>query len=153
MQRAMSRAASVFSGQVNGLAVDDRIALRHLAAAALATHGLLHVMGSTLLWRSTGPADARWSAALTPAPGSAPGIAVGAAWLLAGALFVSAAVLLARSRQWRPTATAAVAVSTVALLPFSEAALYGLLVDGAVVVAILVTRRGAPMPPQDRRAS
>src|SRR6476620_2511977 len=96
---------------LGGLGADDRTALRHLAAAALAAHGLLHAMGVTLIWDWNGPGDARF-ASLSPAPGSDPGVGVGSAWLMAGALFVTAAVLLARAHHaWRALAAVGVAVS------------------------------------------
>jgi hypothetical protein len=39
-----------------------------------------------------------------------------------------------------------VAVSAPALLPFSDGALYGLLADAAVVVALVITRRPSRRP-------
>jgi hypothetical protein len=145
MQRTASRAAGVLRTRVSRLSADDRIALRRLAAAALATHGLLHAMGVALLWQWNSAPDAHVSV-LNPTPGSVSGIAVGGLWLLAGALFVSAGLLLARGRpSWRPVATIAVLVSAPALLPFSGAALYGLLADSAVVIGIVLSRADRPI--------
>jgi hypothetical protein len=128
------------------LGADDRAAMRHLAAAALVTHGLFHVMGVTLIWNWNGPADARFPS-LTPTPGSTPAVAIGSAWLIAGALFVTAGLLLSRGhRTWRASAAAAVAVSAPALLPFSDGALYGLFADAAVVVALVLTRQPSRRP-------
>ena len=142
MHGTASKAATVLRSRAAHLGADDRVSLRHLGAAALATHGLFHAMGLTLLWRWNGPGAARFSA-LNPAAGSASGIAVGIAWLLAGIGFVGAAALLVGGhRAWRTVAASAAAVSVPALLPFTGAALYGLVVDAAVLLGLALTRSG-----------
>ena len=146
MYRAARPATTVLRTGLDRLGTDDRLALRHLAAAALTAHGLLHATGVTLICDWSGSGDPRF-ASLSPARGSDPAVGVGSAWLLAGALFVTAGALLARGHHaWRAFAAVGVTVSVPALLPFSDDALYGLLIDWGVVLALTLTRSSGRSP-------
>jgi hypothetical protein len=115
----------------------ERRSLVRLGAAALITHGLVHGMGLTLLWRWDA-SDLRYND--HPAPGSTLGIVAGWICLLAGALFVVAGVLVFLGRPaWRTLAVIAVLLSVPVLIPFADAALAGLIVDIGVLVAVFLT--------------
>ena len=117
----------------------DRRSIVRLGAAAMITHGLVHALGITLLWRWGDGNDLRY-ADNHLAPGSTSGIIAGWAWLLAGALFVVAGVLvLLGRRQWRAIAVAGIAISVPVLIPFPDAALAGLFVDIAILLAVILT--------------
>jgi hypothetical protein len=63
------------------------------AAAVMAAHGLIHLMGVALLWQLGEPGQLRYADAV-PASGSAAGYLAGGLWLAAAVLFVAAAALL-----------------------------------------------------------
>jgi hypothetical protein len=108
----------------------------------LIVHGLIHLLGVPLLWRLGQPGQLRYADA-HPAPGSAGGLAVGSLWLVAGALFIAAAVLLVASRPaWRPVCVIAVLVSAPVLAMSASVAAAGLVIDAAVVVAVITSLRG-----------
>jgi hypothetical protein len=139
----------------------DEVARRHRrhritvdAAAAVGTvilvgHGLIHLMGVALLWGLGRPGALRYSD-VRPAAESAWGVAVGAGWLAAVLLFVTAAVLVLRHRRWRPVAAVAALVSLAVLAPSASVAAAGLAVDVAVLLAVLVAtlRAHATAPPR-----
>jgi hypothetical protein len=109
------------------------------AAVVIAAHGLVHLMGVALLWKLGEPGQLRYADAV-PAAGSAGGYLVGGLWLVAAALFVTAAVLLvARRTAWRVTALAGVVVSAPVIGLAPGQAVAGLVVDGLVLVLIAVT--------------
>ena len=64
------------------------------AAVVMAAHGLVHLMGVSLLWQLGEPGQLRYADAV-PAPGSAAAYVAGGLWLVAAVLFVAAAVRLA----------------------------------------------------------
>lgn len=89
---------------------------RYLLAAVLALHGLIHVIGFAAAWRLGGLSG------VTAAPafphleaGSAPVLALGALWLLAGAGFVVGGAGLAVRRHWWSWVTGGAAVLSLAL--------------------------------------
>jgi hypothetical protein len=109
---------------------------RRIAAAVLAGHGALHLMGVALLWRLAEPGALRYADVL---PTAGPGLraVAGAAWLSAAVLLAAAAaLLLARRPAWRPTAGVGAAVSAAVLLPAAAVAPVGLAVDAAVLLAV-----------------
>ncbi|RYV52948.1 hypothetical protein [Pengzhenrongella frigida] len=117
---------------------------RRAGAAALAGHGLMHLVGVVLLWRLGEPGWLRF-ADVSPTPGSPAGLAVGVLCLVAAAAFVAAAagVLLDRD-WWHRVLLGAVVVSCGALLPSASSAAAGLVVDWiALVVAIMAGARVA----------
>jgi hypothetical protein len=107
-------------------------------AVVIAAHGLVHLMGVSLLWKLGEPGQLRYADAV-PAPGTVAGELAGGMWLLAAVLFVMAAVLLATGRPWRLAALAGVAVSVpvIGLAPGQAAA--GLAVDGLILVLVVVS--------------
>ena len=122
----------------------ERRSLVRLGAVAMMTHGFLHAMGVTLLWRWAGASNLTY-ADVHPEPGSALGILLGCGWLLAGALFIVAGVLVLLGRAaWRSTAVIAVVVSVPVLAPYPYAALAGLVVDLAVLIAVFMTHGTRP---------
>ncbi len=116
-------------------------------AAVIAAHGLVHLMGVSLLWKLGEPGQLRYADA-TPTPGTVAGELAGGLWLVAAVLFVTAAVLLVAGRAaWRLTALAGVAVSVpvIGLAPGQAAA--GLALDGLILVLVVVSwlrARAAP---------
>ena len=116
-------------------------------AVVLAGHGLIHLIGVALLWRLGETAELSYADA-RPAPGSDWALAVGGVWLLATALFLTAAVLLlGHSARWRGFAGVAVLASIPVLLPMAAATGAGLVVDLAVATALLLTWRVARSAP------
>jgi hypothetical protein len=116
----------------------ERRSLVRLGAAALITHGLVHAMGLTLLWRWDDASNLRYND--HPTPGSTLGIVAGATCLLAGALFIAAGVIVLLGRRaWRLLAVIAVLLSVPVLIPFADAALAGLIVDLGVLIAVFLT--------------
>ena len=106
-------------------------------AVALAGHGLIHLIGVALLWQLGETADLA-EVDVRPAPGSGWGLAVGGIWMLATALFLTAAVLLLRrSARWWGFAGVAVLASIPVLLPMATATGAGLVIDLAVLAAVL----------------
>ena len=67
------------------------------AVALIAVHGLVHLMGVSLLWKLGEPGQLRYADAV-PEPGTAAAYLVGGLWLAAAVLFVAAGVLLAAGR-------------------------------------------------------
>jgi uncharacterized membrane protein YhaH (DUF805 family) len=112
----------------------NRLAVwRYPIALLLAGHGLIHLMGVTLLWRLGQPAGLRYRQ-MHPTPGSPAGIIVGAGWLSAAALFVGVAILLVRRlHAWRPAAVTAALLSAAVTVPSSSVTIAGLVVDAAVL--------------------
>jgi hypothetical protein len=109
------------------------------AAAIIAGHGFVHLMGVSLLWKLGELGRLRYADA-APAPGTTAGYLVGGLWLVAAVLFViTAALLVARRPSWRVLAIAAVAVSVpvIALSPAQAAA--GLVVDGLVLILAIAS--------------
>lgn len=120
---------------------------RRAGAALLLGHGLAHLIGVALLWNLGEPGWLR-SVDLSPVPGSAAGLAVGALWLVAAAGFVAAGGAVLTGRPWWRVTLGAVVVSCAALLPSAQAAAAGLVVDWlTMVVAIMAGARSvAPVP-------
>jgi hypothetical protein len=109
------------------------------AAVVIAAHGLVHLMGVSLLWKLGEPGQLRYADAV-PAPGSAAAYVVGGLWLVAAVLFVTAAVLLAAGRPaWRFTALAGVAMSVPVIGLAPGQAVAGLVVDGLVLLLVAVS--------------
>ena len=122
----------------------ERRSLVRLGAVAMMTHGFLHAMGVTLLWRWEAASNLTYSD-VHPEAGSALGILLGCAWLLAGTLFIAAGILVLLGRAaWRGTAVVAVVISVPALAPYPYAALAGLVVDIAVLSAVFLTHGTRP---------
>jgi hypothetical protein len=106
-------------------------------AIVLAAHGLVHLMGVSLLWRLGEPGELSYADAV-PDPGTALGYLVGAVWLLAAAVLVAAAVLLLGSRSaWRRTALSGAVLSSAVIALNPEPAVAGLVVNGLVLLAVL----------------
>jgi hypothetical protein len=109
------------------------------AAAVIAAHGLVHLMGVALLWKLGEPGGLRYADAV-PAPGTAAAEVVGGLWLVAAVLFVAAAVLLVAGRPaWRVVALAAVVVSAPVIGLAPGQAVIGLVADGLVLVLVTVS--------------
>jgi len=109
------------------------------AAVLIAVHGLIHLMGVSLLWKLGEPGQLRYADAV-PEPGTAAAYTVGGLWLAAAVLFVAAAVLLAAGRAaWRMTALAGVVVSAPVIGLAPGQAVAGLAVDGLVLVLVAVS--------------
>jgi ABC-2 type transport system permease protein len=108
------------------------------AAMVIAAHGLVHLMGVSLLWKLGEPGQLRYADAV-PAPGSAAAYVVGGLWLVAAALFVTAAVLLAAGRPaWRLIALAGIVMSAPVIGLAPGQAVAGLVVDGLVLLLVAV---------------
>ena len=113
--------------------------LRIAAAAAVAAHGLIHLIGFVVPW---GLATVEGFAYRTTALGGAialgdPGVrAVGIIWLACAAGFIVAGFGIGRRASWAPPLTAALAiVSTgICLLGLPET-FAGIVVNGAILVA------------------
>ncbi len=116
-------------------------------AVVIAAHGLVHLMGVSLLWKLGEPGQLRYADAV-PAPGTAAGELAGGLWLLAAVLFVAAAVLLVAGRAaWRLAALAGVAVSVPVIGLAPGQAIAGLVVDGLIVALVTVSwLRSRPVP-------
>ena len=116
-------------------------------AVVIAAHGLVHLMGVSLLWKLGQPGQLRYADAV-PAPGTVAAELAGGLWLLAAVLFVTAAILLLAGRAaWRLAALAGVAISApvIGLAPGQAAA--GLVVDGLILVLVTVSwLRSRPVP-------
>jgi hypothetical protein len=67
-------------------------------ALVIAAHGLVHLMGVSLLWKLGEPGQLRYADAV-PVPGTVAGYLAGGLWLVAAVLFVTAAVLLESTGQ------------------------------------------------------
>jgi hypothetical protein len=108
------------------------------SAVVIAAHGLVHLMGVSLLWKLGEPGQLRYADAV-PTPGSMAGYLAGGLWLAAAVLFVMAAVLLATGQPWRLAALAGVTVSVpvIGLAPGQAAA--GLVVDGLILALVVVS--------------
>jgi hypothetical protein len=109
------------------------------AALVIAAHGLVHLMGVSLLWRLGEPGQLRYADAV-PTPGTTAAELAGGLWLVAAVLFVMAAILLvAGQAAWRLAALAGVAVSApvIGLAPGQAAA--GLVVDGLILMLVTVS--------------
>ena len=112
------------------------------AAAVIAAHGLIHLMGVALLRKPGEVGQLRYADA-APAPATAAGYVAGALWLVAAVLFVAAAVLLAAGRAaWRITAVAGVVVSVPVIGLMPGQAMAGPVIDGLVLVAVSWLRIG-----------
>jgi hypothetical protein len=115
-------------------------------AVVIAAHGLVHLMGVSLLWKLGEPGQLRYADAV-PAPGTVAAEVVGGLWLLAAVLFVTAAILLATGRPWRLVALAGVAVSAPVIGLASGQAVAGLVADGLILALVTVSwlrARAAP---------
>ncbi|MGR7023676.1 hypothetical protein [Geodermatophilus sp. URMC 62] len=122
--------------------------LRAAAAAVLAVHGLIHLLGVALLWRWEEPGQLRYDD-VSPASASLPGTIVGGVWLAATLLFLLTAVLLLAGRPaWRPVGLLAALVSIAVLLPSASIALAGLAVDAAVLIAVAAAVAAAHRSPR-----
>ena len=116
---------------------------RWIGAAVLALHGLVHLVGVVDLWRLAEPEggfrttflDGRWE------PAEPVLYLAGALWLVAGAAFVAAAYALVRRRSWLVpwTAAAATASLVLSLAAWPEAQI-GVLVNLALLAALLLLR-------------
>jgi len=118
---------------------------RSAAALLLAAHGISHVVGIELLWKLDQPGLLRYEATV-PAAGTFAGYAAGSLWLIAMALFLVSAWAVLRSRRWWITATFAVAVSLPNLLLNPQVGWVGVIFDGLVLGAVLLT---VLRPPDD----
>jgi hypothetical protein len=108
------------------------------AAVVIAAHGLVHLMGVSLLWQLGEPGQLRYADAV-PAPGTVAAEVVGGLWLLAAVLFVMAAILLATGRPWRLAALAGVMVSVPVIGLAPGQAVAGLVVDGLILALVTVS--------------
>ncbi|WP_104523651.1 hypothetical protein [Blastococcus atacamensis] len=112
---------------------------RTLAAVVLVIHGLVHLMGTSLLWKWGQPGELHYGD-VRPEAGSTAAMVVGGAWLIALLLYLVTAALLATGRPaWRPVGLLAALVSTVVLVPSASIAWAGLAVDVAVFVGVAVS--------------
>ncbi len=108
-------------------------------AVVIAAHGLVHLMGVSLLWKLGEPGQLRYADAV-PAPGTVAAELAGGLWLLAAVLFVAAAILLVAGRAaWRLAALAGVAVSVPVIGLVPGQAVAGLAVDGLILVLVVVS--------------
>jgi hypothetical protein len=117
--------------------------LKWIGAAALALHGLAHLVGVTDLWRLSEPAagyrtaflDGRWEAPTFVLYG------VGGLWLATALAFVVAAYALLRGRAWLVPFTAATAAVSLALsvLAWPEAHI-GVYLNLVLLAALLLAR-------------
>jgi hypothetical protein len=117
--------------------------LKWIGAAALALHGVAHLVGVTDLWRLSEPAagsrtaflDGRWEAATPVLYG------VGALWLVTAAAFVVAALALLRGSAWLVPFTAATAAASLVLsvLAWPEAYV-GVYLNLVLLAVLLLTR-------------
>jgi hypothetical protein len=95
--------------------------LRLAGAVILCTHGLIHAMGTVLLWRIAEPGTLRYSDAV-PDAGSTLGYFGGALWAVAGIGFCIAAVQLATRRSALVTTVSSALLSAVMIsLMFANA--------------------------------
>ncbi len=116
-------------------------------AVVIGAHGLVHLMGVSLLWKLGEPGQLRYADAV-PTPGTAAGELAGGLWLLAAVLFVTAAILLVSGQAaWRLAALAGVAVSAPVIALAPGQAIAGLVVDGLILALVTVSwlrARAAP---------
>lgn len=163
MTATMSPAGPAASARAVGHRRSRLYRLAQLAGAvALAGHGLIHLIGVALLWQ-LGETAGLALGDVRPTPGSGWGLAVGGVWLLVTALFLTAAVLLLRrSARWWVFAGVAVVASVPVLLPMAAATGAGLVVDLAVLAAVVPAWRAtrsarsagppaSPVPGEARR--
>ncbi|MEC3982687.1 hypothetical protein [Amycolatopsis sp. H20-H5] len=149
---SMNRPDEFFLGQVdlepNAVQSDQpatrtRI-VRSAAAVLLTAHGVVHLLGVPLQWKLAELGDLRYADAY-PAPGTPAGIVAGALWLLAGVLFFAGAALVVRGDgRWRTVVLLAAAVLSPLVIANASTAMGGVVVDAALVIACLVTRRRRP---------
>ena len=108
------------------------------AAVFIAAHGLVHLMGVSLLWKLGEPGQLRYADAV-PEPGTVAGYLAGGLWLAAAVLFVTAAGLLVAGRAaWRMTALAGVVISAPVIGLAPGQAVLGLIADGLVLVLVVI---------------
>lgn len=108
-------------------------------AVVITVHGLVHLMGVSLLWKLGEPGQLRYADAV-PAPGTVAAELAGGLWLLAAVMFVTAAILLVAGRAaWRLAAVAGVAISVPVIGLAPGQAVAGLAVDGLILVLVVVS--------------
>jgi hypothetical protein len=107
-------------------------------AVVIAAHGLVHLMGVSMLWKLGEPGQLRYADAV-PAPGTVAAEVAGGLWLPAAVLFVMAAILLATGRAWRLAALAGVVVSAPVIGLAPGQAVAGLVVDGLILALVTVS--------------
>lgn len=115
---------------------------RYLIIAFLALHGQVHLIGVVAAWRL----DQASGVASTPtfpaglAAGSPVVVALGAAWLVALAAFLAAAVGLAlRQSWWRAMTIGAALVSLVVCLAWWNDAWLGVLINVGILVGLAIS--------------
>lgn len=115
---------------------------RYLIVALFALHGLIHLIGVVAAWQL----DQVSGVASTPtfpaglAAGSPVVLALGAAWLVALAAFLAAAVGLAlRQSWWRAMTVAAALVSLVVCLAWWNDAWIGVLINVGILVGLAIS--------------
>ena len=110
------------------------------AAAVIAGHGAIHLMGTAALWQIGEPGELR-PADMVPAVTSWTAAPAGGVWLLAAVLFVAAAVaLVARTPAWWWLAFGGVLVSLPVVVSNAEQAAGGVFADGLLLAVLLATR-------------
>ena len=119
---------------------------RYLIIAFLALHGQVHLIGVVAAWRLDQASGVASGVASTPtfpaglAAGSPVVLAVGAAWLVALAAFLAAAVGLAlRQSWWRAMTVAAALVSLAVCLAWWNDAWIGVLIDVGILVGLAIS--------------
>lgn len=118
--------------------------LRIGGALVVASHAAIHIVGFLRLWRIAEPGEFTYDTA-TPAAGSLPAKIVGVAWPAAAILFLATAVqLLRRAGRWQPPAVAACVVSIPALVIDAGDTFAGVIVNGVILAAAVVTARQPP---------
>ena len=115
---------------------------RYLIVGLFALHGLIHLMGVVAAWQL----DQVSGVASTPifpaglAAGSPVVVALGAAWLVALAAFLAAAVGLAlRQSWWRAMTIGAALVSLVVCLAWWNDAWIGVLINVGILVGLAIS--------------
>ena len=106
------------------------------AAVLIGAHGLVHLMGTVLLWKLGQPGQLRYAHA-APTPGSTAGYLVGGLWLMAAVLFAATAILLAARRPaWRAAALGGIAISVSVISLAPAQAVAGLVIDGLILILV-----------------
>uniref|UniRef100_UPI001A9D05AB hypothetical protein n=1 Tax=Streptomyces sp. YIM 98790 TaxID=2689077 RepID=UPI001A9D05AB len=120
-----------------GPALPGRRAVAAVGGLVLAGHGLIHLLGTVLLWELAEPGRLEYADAV-PAAGSVAGFAAGGLWLWTGGSFIGAGVLLALgNRRWAPLAALAAGVSLPLLLLMFPHTAPGIAVDAGLLLLAL----------------
>lgn len=118
--------------------------LEAVAGVFIAAHGVVHLIGVTLLWKLGEPGNFRYED-MIPTPGTAAAYVAGVLWLVAAIAFTASGVSIAMKRQaWIASAVIALLFSVPALALNPSRNVAGLVVDGLVLagcVAVFFVRR------------